>query len=102
MGYKTVQSGIVFNPGQIAIMLNCYKRISFERLQSKRVIRRSKCFRIEDRIITIKQLLYNIQDCRLTRTGSAVHNHELLNLLRVARHNRPDSPLNLMPLLWRI
>ena len=33
--YKTVQPGIVFDPRQIAIMLNCNQRICLERLQSK-------------------------------------------------------------------
>ena len=51
-------------------------------------------------MVSIKQILNNIQDGRLTRTRSAIKNNKFLNSLWIACDNRPNSPFKFMSLLF--
>ena len=81
-------------------MLNSNQRIFLKRFQCKLSIGRTKCFGIKHRMISIKQILNNIQDSRFTRTRSTIKNNKFLNSLRIACNNRPNSPFKFMPFLF--
>ena len=102
MGNKTVQSSVVFDTGQIAVVLNSNKRVFSKRLKSKRSRRRTKSFRVEDRIISLEQLLNDVQNCRFTSSSSAIKNHKFLYLLGIASYDSTDGPLDFMTLFRRI
>ena len=94
----TVQPTVVVNPTQVAIMLNCNQRIVLECLRTKLIRSRSQRLGVKDCIISIKQLLNNIQHRRLTGSSIAIEHKKLLNIFCLASNNRANSPLNLSSL----
>ena len=81
-------------------MLNSNQRILLKRLQCKLSICWTKCFGIKHCMISIKQILNNIQDSRLTRTRSAIKNNKFLNSLWIACNDWTNSPFKFMPLFF--
>lgn len=83
-------------------MLNGNQRVRLERLQRKCITRRSKCLSIEYRVITLKELLNDVEHCGLTSTSGTVKHHELLQPLGVTGHDRTNGPFDFVPLGRRV
>ena len=83
-------------------MLNGNQRVRLERLQRKCIARRSESLSIEYRVITIKELLNDVEHRGLTSTSGTIKHHELLQPLGVTGHDRTNGPFDFVPLGRRV
>ena len=83
-------------------MLDRNKRITLECLQCKRIAGRTQSFCVKNRIIPLKELLNNIENCGFTCSGSSIQNHKFLQFFRFSTYHRTNSPFNFPSLSLRV
>ena len=99
---QAVNTSIVLDATQIAIVFDRNERVFLERLQRKGIRALAKSLRVKRCGITFKELLDDAYDCGLTGSGGSIENHKLLQFAAVSGDNASDGPFNLLTLRWRI
>src|SRR3954468_2020571 len=97
--HDRVEDGVVFDPRQVAIVLDCQKWVGGERSRGELIGARSQSFSVERGVITHEQLRQDVDDGALALAGRTIEHQELLIVFRVPRYNGPNSPLDLGTLI---
>ena len=84
MRNKAVESRIILDFTQIAVVLDRHQRVILKRFQCELIAGAAQRFRMKHADISRKQLLNHIDNCGFTRTGSAIKYHEFLQFTAVA------------------
>ena len=83
-------------------MLNGHQGIAFESLQSKGVAGRAEGFCVKNGIISVKELLDNVEHSGLTGSRRAIEHHELLKFFGLSGHDGANRPFDFVAFLWSI
>src|SRR5574344_631704 len=102
MRNNRIQSSIVLNSRKVAVVLNSDKRIRFKRLESEAIRIHAQRFGIEYRIISIKQILNNVQDSRLTSSRRTIKDQKFLYPNRLSCDDGSNRPFEFMTFFWII
>ena len=97
-----IELGVVLDAGEVAVVLNGDQRIGLEDLSGEGVVVAGERLGLERRVIAREELLHDVEHGRLAGARLAVEHDELLDVLRLARHDRPDRPFDLRALIGRI
>ena len=102
MGHQTVEPGIILDAGQITVVLNGHQRVALEGFQSKGVAGGAEGLCIKDGIISVKELLDDVEYSGLTSSRCPIEYHELLKFLGLSGHDGSNRPFNFVAFLWSI
>ena len=99
VGHDGVELRVVLDPRQVAVVLDRHEGIGLEDLGRERVVARRERLRLEGRVISLEQLLYDVENRGLAGPRLPVQHEELLDTRGLPGDDGPDGPFDLPPLV---